>query len=46
MDGSTALVFDPNPDTVWNRLIARTESRVALARRPFDLESELAAAIW
>lgn len=34
MEGTPGLVFDPNPDTVWDRLIARTESRVALALRP------------
>jgi len=32
LDGSAALVFDPNPDTMWSRLISRTESRVAMAR--------------
>jgi putative transcriptional regulator len=32
LDGSAALVFDPNPDTMWSRLISRSESRVALAR--------------
>jgi len=29
MDASSAVVFDPNPATVWNRLIARTEARFA-----------------
>jgi hypothetical protein len=37
------LVFDPNPDTVWSRLVSRSESRVALARQPFRLGSELFA---
>jgi putative transcriptional regulator len=32
LDGNAGLVFDPNPDTVWSRLISRSESRVALAR--------------
>jgi len=32
LDGTAGLVFDPNPDTVWSRLISRSESRVALAR--------------
>lgn len=32
LDASAGLVFDPNPDTMWSRLIARSESRVALAR--------------
>ena len=32
LEGNAGLVFDPNPDTMWSRLIARTESRVALAR--------------
>lgn len=32
MEGNAALVFDPNPDTIWSRLISRTESRIALAR--------------
>ena len=45
MDGNTALVFDPNPETVWNRLIARTESNVALARLPLNFGSELAREI-
>ena len=31
LDGNAALVFDSNPDTMWSRLISRTESRVALA---------------
>jgi len=34
VEGSAALVFDPNPDTVWSRLIARSESRIAMARPP------------
>ena len=34
MEGSAALVFDPNPDTVWSRLIARSESRVATVHWP------------
>ena len=34
LEGNAALVFDPNPDTVWSRLIARSESRVAVAH-PF-----------
>jgi len=28
-NGSAALVFDPNPDSVWPRLIARTEEQIA-----------------
>jgi len=32
LNADAALVFDPNPDTVWSRLIARSESRVAMAR--------------
>jgi len=32
LDGSAAQVFDPNPDTMWSRLISRTESRIALAQ--------------
>ncbi len=32
LDGNAALVFDSNPDTMWSRLISRTESRIALAR--------------
>jgi putative transcriptional regulator len=39
MAGSSGTVFDPNPDTVWSRLIAHTESRVALALRPRGLAS-------
>jgi putative transcriptional regulator len=35
LDGSAALVFDPNPDTIWSRLISRSESRIAQARGPF-----------
>jgi len=31
LDGDAGLVFDANPDTMWSRLISRTESRVALA---------------
>lgn len=31
MDANAALVFDANPDTMWSRLISRSESRVALA---------------
>lgn len=31
-DASTGVVFDPHPDTVWSRLITRTESEVAEAR--------------
>ena len=34
MAGSGGTVFDPNPDTVWSRLIARTESRVAIELGP------------
>ncbi len=34
LEGTPALVFDPNPDTVWNRLISRSESNVAMARPP------------
>jgi putative transcriptional regulator len=34
LDANAALVFDPNPDTVWSRLIARSESRVAIAEPP------------
>ncbi len=45
MDGNTALVFDPNPDAVWNRLIARTESNVALARLPLRVGIDLAREI-
>jgi putative transcriptional regulator len=32
LDGSAALVFDPNPDTMWSRLIARSETRIARAQ--------------
>lgn len=32
LDANAALVFDPNPDTMWSRLISRSASRVALAR--------------
>jgi putative transcriptional regulator len=32
MDGNSGLVFDPNPATVWDRLIARTESGFAMLR--------------
>ena len=32
LDGNAALIFDSNPDTMWSRLISRTESRIALAR--------------
>ena len=39
MEGNAGLVFDPDPDTVWSRLIARTESRVALALGPRGLAS-------
>lgn len=39
MDASSAVVFDPNPATVWNRLIARTEARFALALRPPAIRS-------
>jgi putative transcriptional regulator len=28
-DGSAGLVFDPNPGSVWGRLIARTEQQIA-----------------
>ena len=31
LDGTAGLVFDPNPDTVWSRLVSRTESRIAQA---------------
>ena len=31
VNGDARLVFDPNPDTVWSRLIARSESRIAMA---------------
>jgi len=34
LEGNGALVFDPDPDTVWSRLIARSETRVALAMPP------------
>jgi putative transcriptional regulator len=37
LEGNAALVFDPNPDTIWSRLIARSESRVALALPPPSL---------
>lgn len=40
VEGNAGLVFDPNPDTVWSRLIARSESRVALARPVLGLGSE------
>jgi putative transcriptional regulator len=43
LEGSTGLVFDPNPDTVWSRLVSRSESRVALARQPFHLGTGLFA---
>jgi len=39
MDASSAVVFDPNPATVWNRLIARTEARFALVLRPPAIRS-------
>jgi len=32
LNADAALVFDPNPDTVWSRLITRSESRVAMAK--------------
>ena len=32
LDGNAALVFDSDPDTMWSRLISRSESRVAQAR--------------
>jgi len=31
-DGSAGLVFDPYPDSMWSRLIARTEQQVARNR--------------
>lgn len=31
-DASASVVFDPHPDSVWSRLIARTESEIAEAR--------------
>jgi len=34
MDGNSGLVFDPNPATVWDRMISRTESGFALLKRP------------
>jgi putative transcriptional regulator len=34
LEGNAALVFDPNPDAMWSRLLSRSESRVALARPP------------
>ncbi|MGD0667048.1 MAG: YqgE/AlgH family protein [Bryobacteraceae bacterium] len=40
LEGNAALVFDPNPDTVWSRLIARSESNVALVRPPLRLGGE------
>jgi putative transcriptional regulator len=30
-DASAGLVFDPDPDAVWSRLIARTEQEIAIA---------------
>lgn len=32
--GDPATVFDPDPETVWSRLIQKTESRIALLRKP------------
>lgn len=31
-DASPSVVFDPHPDSVWSRLITRTESEIAEAR--------------
>jgi putative transcriptional regulator len=35
-NGSEGLVFDPNPSTLWSRMIARTELNVARLERRFD----------
>ena len=32
--GDPALVFDPEPETVWSRLIRRAEVRIAMLPRP------------
>jgi len=34
LPGDAAIVFDPDPNTVWDRLIAKTETRVAMFERP------------
>jgi putative transcriptional regulator len=34
--GTAELVFDPDPDTLWSRLIRKTELRIALAVRPIS----------
>jgi putative transcriptional regulator len=33
-DGSPAIVFDPNPDTLWKREIPHADERMASARLP------------
>lgn len=43
-EGNAGLVFDANPDTMWDRLIARSEARVALAR-PRVRGASLASAV-
>jgi putative transcriptional regulator len=46
------LIFDPEPETLWSRLIRKTELRIALARRPisapqlFRLSSPSALSRW
>jgi putative transcriptional regulator len=32
--GDPAMVFDPDPETVWSRLIRGAEVRIAMLRRP------------
>jgi len=32
--GDPATVFDPDPETVWSRLIQKTEARIAVLRKP------------
>lgn len=34
LKGDTGIVFDPEPETVWSRLIKRTEAQIAERRAP------------
>ncbi len=39
--GDPATVFDPDPETMWSRLIQKTEARIALLRKSPILEAPI-----